>query len=81
MSADIMNLVQGHGATEIEPHFLKWHIIWRMRGENLFGISLRTTLPRFSFCYYGVEYFEEQYPQYNFTFYNQYFEPRSDYVA
>lgn len=66
MGANIMNAIQSHNVSEIEPYFLKWNIFWRMRRDNLFGIHLHTSRPRYSFCYLSLDYYKEVHPKYRF---------------
>ncbi len=71
LGAGIMNFVNTNGLEGISPYFLKWCIWWRFRGENLFGIHLFSPVPRLMFYKLTYEYFEEVYPEYEFTYFRQ----------
>ena len=70
LGADIMNFVETCGLEGIEPYFMKWYVWWRFRNQNLFGIHIRSTQPRFMFGILSSEYFEKVYPEYKFTRFN-----------
>jgi len=70
LGADITNFVETCVLEGIEPHFMKWYVWWRFRDKNLFGIHIRSTQPRLMFGILPSEYFDEAYPEYQFTWFD-----------